>query len=263
MDLDGDGDLDLALVHPESLTLWENRGLASFELRREQALNFPQNAALGVDVDGDGTLEVVAANSLLDQPLATDRLLGYALAGEAAVTGAAHADNVAPCLFGGLTAALPGLPPTAVPVPVPESILVVVVHPHLRLDTRAARAALRPTLSLAAHVEQSGHLTGFIAACFLDDLDLLQRSMKDLVIEPQRMRSLPWVPRARHAATAAGALACSIAGSGPSMFAWVASEQTAEAVRDALQDCFRTQGLDNDSWISPIAKRGARILDPS
>ena len=206
---------------------------------------------------------VVAANALLDQPLPTDRLLGYALAGEAAIAGTPHGDNVAPCLFGGFTAALPGLPPTAIPIPVPESILAVVVRPHLRLDTKAARGILRPTLSLAAHVEQSGHLAGFIAACFLDDLDLLQRSMKDLVIEPQRMRSLPWVPRARHAATAAGALACSIAGSGPSLFAWVSSQQTAQAVRHALQDCFRAQGLDTDSWISPIAKRGARVLDPS
>ena len=133
----------------------------------------------------------------------------------------------------------------------------------VRLDTRAARATLRPTLSLSAHVEQSGHLAGFITACFLGDLDLLQRSMKDLVIEPQRMRSLPWVPRARHGAMAAGALACSIAGSGPSVFAWVSSQQTAQAVRSALEDCFRTQGLDCDSWISPIAQQGARILDPA
>ena len=51
---------------------------------------------------------VVAANALLDTALSRDRLLAFALAGEAAASGAPHADNVVPCLYGGLTAVVPG-----------------------------------------------------------------------------------------------------------------------------------------------------------
>jgi homoserine kinase len=43
-----------------------------------------------------------AANALLDESLSPKEILHYALAGEAFASGSSHADNVAPCLFGGL-----------------------------------------------------------------------------------------------------------------------------------------------------------------
>src|SRR5688572_25614822 len=42
---------------------------------------------------------VVAANQLLERPLASIELLTHAIAGEAVASGSRHADNIAPALF--------------------------------------------------------------------------------------------------------------------------------------------------------------------
>ncbi|MHC4078573.1 MAG: homoserine kinase, partial [Planctomycetota bacterium] len=112
---------------------------------------------------------VVAANELLGKPVSRDQLFDYALAGEAVASGAAHGDNVAPCLHGGLTAILPGAPRRVLELPVPDGLLCVLVRPHTQLDTRAQRSLLRADVPLPQHVEQAGHLAGFIAACYRND----------------------------------------------------------------------------------------------
>lgn len=203
---------------------------------------------------------VVAANALLGEPLPRARLFDYALAGEAAASGARHPDNVAPCLFGGLVATLPGDPPHNVAVPVPASWCAVVVRPRHRVDTRAARAVLAPTVSLAAHSAQTAYLAGFMAACLRGDFELLSRSLRDTLIEPQRRHLIPGFAAVQGAALAAGAAGCSIAGSGPSMFAWTANSESAAAVRDAMLGAFTGAGIQADAWISPVAGEAARVV---
>lgn len=201
---------------------------------------------------------VVALNALLPDPLPPERLLVHALEGERAASGAAHADNAAPCLWGGFTAVLPGDPVEVIPVPVPDGLHAVLVHPHLRLDTREARSILSPTLPLASHVRQGGHLAGVLAACFRNDPALLARHLRDVVVEPQRARLVPGFDRVKEAALEAGALGASLSGSGPSVFAWTRSETEAKRVREAMTAAFGGAGLESDAWISPVGAPGAR-----
>src|SRR5258707_20279 len=81
-------------------------------------------------------------------------------------SGSPHPDNVTPCLYGGLTLTRSVDPVDVVPLRLPEEIFCVLVHPHARLDTRTARAVLRPDIRLQDHVRQSSNLAGFIAGCF-------------------------------------------------------------------------------------------------
>jgi len=203
---------------------------------------------------------VVAADRLLGLALDRGRLLGYALVGEAAASGAPHADNAAPCLHGGLTAVVAHGPPRIVDLPVPSGIACVLVHPHLRIETRAARAILSPQVSLATSIEQSMHLAGFIAACYRNDIDLVAASMVDLVAGPQRARLIPGFDEAREAAIHAGAFAFAISGSGPSVFAWLRTSGAPAAVAAAVKDAFWRNGLASDSWITPLGSPGARIV---
>ncbi|MHC4853229.1 MAG: homoserine kinase, partial [Planctomycetota bacterium] len=203
---------------------------------------------------------VVAANELLGKPVSRDQLFDYALAGEAVASGAAHGDNVAPCLHGGLTAILPGAPRRVLELPVPGGLLCVLVRPHTQLDTRAQRSLLRADVPLPQHVEQAGHLAGFIAACYRNDLELLGRSLRDVVVGPQRARQIPGFDNARAAALAQGALGCAIAGSGPSLFAWVTSPEQADAVQTAVVNALQGQGVEADTWIGPVAADGARVV---
>jgi len=204
---------------------------------------------------------LVAANELLPNRLSNAQLLKYALVGEKAASGSAQADNIAPCLFGGLTLVIATDPVRVVPIPVPKEILTVLVHPRHRVETRRARDILKPDVPLADHVRQAAHLGGLIAGCYSKDLDLIKESFRDLLIEPQRAALIPALAEVKDAALRNGALGASISGSGPSVFAWVTSPETASKVRDAMLRAYRTKGVTEvDSWISPVSTQGARII---
>jgi homoserine kinase len=220
--------------------------------------------ALGSGMGGSAASAVaalVAANSLLERPLPTPALLDYALLGEQAASGTAHADNIAPCLFGRMTLVLSVYPVRYVSLPVPASILTVLVHPRLRVDTHNARSILKPSVAFADHVQQSANLGGFIAGCFGNDLEMIRHSFSDVVIEPQRASLIPGFAEVKAAAIECGALGASISGSGPSVFAWVTSDEAAATVRDAMVQAFRSHGITEvDSWISAVSQQGARII---
>jgi len=220
--------------------------------------------ALGSGMGGSAASAVgalVAANSLLERPLPTEALLEYALLGEQAASGTAHPDNIAPCFFGGMTLVLSLHPLRHVSLPVPASILTVLVHPRLRVDTHSARSILKPSVPLTDHVQQSANLGGFIAGCFGNDVEMIGHSFSDLIVEPQRAHLIPGFARVKATAMESGALGASISGSGPSVFAWVTSDQAAAQVRDAMVQAFRSNGLTEvDSWISPVSRQGATII---
>jgi len=241
------------------------------KLREDLRLDFGfqvglrKGIALGSGMGGSAASAVgglVAANSLLETPLPREMLMKYALLGEQAASGASHPDNIAPCLLGGMTLVLSGEPFRYVLLPVPEEILTVIIHPRIRVDTRRARAILKADVSLADHVRQSASLAGFISGCFTHDVEMIRQSLDDFLIEPQRASLIPGFAEVKAAALQQGALGASISGSGPSVFALVTSEQTAARVRDAMESAFRAQGVSElDSWISPVNRQGARIID--
>lgn len=200
---------------------------------------------------------VVAANALLDEPLATPVLLELALAGEAVASGASHPDNAAASLLGGLVLLLPDGSPQRIPVP--HGLACVLVHPHVEVTTRAARAMLAPSYPLSAFVTQSAHLAGFILGCCANDAELVRRCLRDTLIEPQRACLVPGFDEVREAALAAGALGSSISGAGPSVFAWVARDH-AQAVEASMRKAFRSRDVECDSWVSSLDAPGAYVL---
>jgi homoserine kinase len=203
---------------------------------------------------------VVAANALLPQPLSRLELLQFALAGEALASGARHADNIAPCLFGGLALTVGIDHPRVKQIPVPAAIRAVIVHPHMFLATAKARAILKLSVELSDFVWQTANLAGFISGCYTDDLEMIRASFQDVVIEPQRAALIPGFNEVRRGAMEAGALGCSISGAGPSMFAWTL-EATAPAVLAAMRREFARQLLATDQWVVELRSPGARLVD--
>lgn len=235
----------------------EARGLdGAYAVRVEKGI--PLSAGMGGSA-ASAVGAVVAVNALQESPLPREGLLPYALRGETAASGAPHADNAAPCLFGGLTAVF-GDPPEVLEVPVPPGLLCVLVHPDVLVDTRTARAGLAKDVPLAAHVRQSGRLAASLVACFRGDLTLLGRALRDELIEPQRAPLIPGFAGVRRAALEAGAIACSISGSGPTLFALAAGRGEAERARDAMRSAFRAHGTAAEGWISAAGGPGAAII---
>ncbi len=202
---------------------------------------------------------VVAANALLQEPVPRLQLLRFAMEGEIVASGSAHIDNIAPCLFGGLVLTVGIDHPRVKQIPVPPSLRCVLVHPHMFLGTREARAILKTDVSRSDFIWQSANLAGFISGCYSNDLDMIRDSFNDVIIEPQRHSLIPGFKDVQRGAMSAGALGCSISGAGPTIFAW-AEIQQAEAVRGAMVAAFTAHGLDSDCWISSLENYGARVV---
>jgi homoserine kinase len=230
-----------------------------FGLSVEIDKGIPLGSGLGGSA-ASAVAAVVAANALLPQPLSRLELLSFAMAGEAVASGARHADNIAPSLFGGLVLTVGIDHPRVKQIPVPAGIRAVVVHPHMFLATAKARAILKLSVELSDFVWQTAHLAGFISGCYTDDLDMIRASFEDVVIEPQRAALIPGFPAVRRGAMEAGALGCSISGAGPSMFAWTL-ESAAPAVLAAMRRAFSQHSLESDGWVVELRSAGARVIE--
>jgi len=202
---------------------------------------------------------VVAANALLPAPRSKLELLKFAMEGEAVASGSVHVDNIAPSLFGGLVLTVGIDHPRVKQIPVPQEVRAVVVHPHMFLSTRQARAILRRSVDLSDFVWQTANLAGFISGCYTNDLDMIRASFEDVVIEPQRQALIPGFSEVRQSAMRAGALGCSISGAGPAVFAWAAAA-CAEQVRAAMRSEFARAAVQIDDWMVEIRTTGAHIL---
>jgi homoserine kinase len=242
------------------LSILERRPLP-FGLRVALDKGIPLGSGMGGSA-ASAVAAVVAAAGLFDPPLTAEERLVHAVAGEAAASGAAHADNAAPCLWGGLTAVVGGDPPRVASIPVPPGVVCVLVHPRITIETRQARRVLPSQIALSAHVAQSMRLAGFLAGCFQGDLALVRHSMVDLLVEPVRSALIPGFAAARAAALAAGALGFGIAGSGPSVFAWTAGSEVAGGVEAGVRAAFAAAGLESDAWVGPLRRSGACLEPP-
>jgi homoserine kinase len=203
---------------------------------------------------------VVAANALLSKPCTKLELLKFAMQGEAVASGSLHVDNIAPSLFGGLVLTVGIDNPRVKQIPVPSEVRAVILHPHMFLSTRQARAILSRTVDLSDFVWQTANLAGFISGCYTNDLDMIRASLEDVVIEPQRQALIPGFQDVRRAAMAAGALGCSISGAGPTTFAW-ARTANATAVLEAMRAEFDRKSIEVDEWIVELETAGARVIE--
>ncbi len=230
-----------------------------FGLELELDKGIPLASGLGGSA-ASAVAAVVAANALLPTPCAKLELLKFAMQGEAVASGSMHVDNIAPSLYGGLVLTVGIDQPRVKQIPVPAAVRAVVVHPHMFLSTRQARAILKGSVAMKDFVWQTANLAGFISGCYTDDIDLLRESFEDVVIEPQRAALIPGFGEVRRAAISAGALGCSISGAGPTLFAWCLASH-ALAVREAMVVEFSHHGLASDHWTTPIDALGARVLE--
>ena len=238
--------------------LCEGSGICgSFRVLIEKGI--PLSSGLGGSA-ASAVASVFAANAALDLNLTDDLLLDYALAGEAVTSGAAHADNVAPCLLGGMTLLLEISGRQIVQLPIPENLFCVLVHPAVQLETKGMRNALLEQVPLTGHVQQSACLAAFVTACFRDDLSLLGDCMQDLLIAPQRGPQIPCFERACKAAMDAGAIGASISGSGPSLFALADGRTVASRIKAAFLDCYTAAGIHAEVWAAKPSLAGARLL---
>ena len=201
-------------------------------------------------------------NELLGRPLTQRDVVLSAMEGERAASGSAHADNVAPSVMGGIVLVRSYSPLDLVALPVPSDLHVSVVHPHCKVSTAEARKLVHArTFSMEQIVPNLGNLAALVAALAAGDLALLGRSIQDGLVEPLRAPLIPGFGAVKQAALDAGALGCSIAGSGPSVFAFTSDAGMAAKIGEAMQSAFESAaGLKSDLFSGCVAVQGARVV---
>lgn len=218
---------------------------------------------LGSGLGSSAASSVAAAfaiNELFDRPFKPEELIPFTMEAERIACGAAHADNVAPAMMGGFVLVRSYDPLDIVNIPSPDNLYCALVHPHIELRTEDSRKVLKKELQLKDAVVQWGNIAGLIAGLMKPDFALIGRSLTDVIVEPSRAMLIPGFDAVKQAALDAGALGCSISGSGPTIFALSNNKEQAEKISEKMADIFKSLKLDTDIYISRINKAGPRII---
>ena len=233
-------------------------GERGLRLRIEKRM--PLSSGLGSSA-ASAVAAAVAANAALDGELSDDDLVLCAMEGETFASGTPHGDNVGPSYYGSLVLVRSVVPPDIVRLPVPEGLSCAVLRPRIEVRTPESRALLGDSIPLKSAVRQWANVAGLVAALYREDFELLQRSLEDFVAEPVRGPGIPGFVDVKRAALDAGALGCSLSGSGPSIFALCRDAELAAVVAGAMQESFQTHvGIDSQTLLSPVGTQGARVI---
>ncbi|MEW2923062.1 homoserine kinase [Muricauda sp. ANG21] len=203
---------------------------------------------------------VWAMNELLGKPFSKLELVQFAMQGEKLASDVAHADNVAPAIYGGFTLVRSYEPLDIIPIPTPSELFATVIHPQIEIKTSDSRKILRTTISLAQGIQQWGNLGGLIAGLYQSDYDLIGRSLHDYIVEPIRSILIPAFDKIKANAIEAGALGCGISGSGPSIFALSKGESNAKKVAESMQETYKNIGVPFDIHISKVNTQGVKKI---
>ena len=201
---------------------------------------------------------VVGANILLDNIFSNEDLVRFAMAGEKLASGVKHADNISPCIYGGITLIRSIFPLDIVKLPAPD-LFVAIVHPQIEVKTSDAREILRKEVLLKDAIKQWGNIAGLVTGLLQNDHSLIGRSLEDVIIEPVRSMLIPGFDEVKKKSMEAGALGGGIAGSGPSIFMLCKGEQAAGSIETIMKDIYQKLGLKNQTYVSTINNKGISI----
>ena len=201
----------------------------------------------------------VAANHLLGNIFSANELIQFAMNGEKLASGVKHADNITPCILGGVSLIRSIHPLDIVPLSSPD-LYVTVVHPQIEVRTSDARQILKKQVLLKDAIRQWGNIAGLVAGFLKNDFDLIGRSLEDVIIEPIRSILIPGFDEVKARCKEAGALGGGISGSGPSIFMLSKDQVAAKAVAEVMKNVYERIGIEYFIYVTTINKKGVEIV---
>ena len=203
---------------------------------------------------------VFAANKLMNDRFSKEDLVRFAMNGEKLASGVKHADNIAPCIYGGVTLIRSIFPLDIIALNAPP-LFVTIVHPQIEVRTSDARSILKQQVLLQDAIKQWGNIAGLVAGLQQQDYELIGRSLEDVLIEPIRSILIPGFNLVKQKSKEAGALGGGISGSGPSIFMLSKEEETAKRVEKEMQGVYEAIGLDHHTYVTTINHQGITIVN--
>lgn len=200
------------------------------------------------------------ANSLLRNILSQNEMIHFAMFGEELASGIRHADNIAPCLLGGITLVKSTDPIDIIPLRCPD-LFVAAVHPQVEVKTSDARQILKKNILLKDAVKQWGNIAGLVAGIEKNDHALIGRSLNDVIIEPVRSILIPKFDEVKAKSLQLGALGGGISGSGPSIFMLTEKEETAQKISEMMKSIYDKIDINSFVYVSKINPAGIEIIN--
>lgn len=202
----------------------------------------------------------MGANIILGNIMSKDEMVHFAMFGEELASGVRHADNIAPCIYGGITLVKSTEPIDIIPLNSPN-LFVAAVHPQVEVKTSDSRQILKKNITLKSAVEQWGNIAGLVAGIQKNDFALIGRSLNDVIIEPVRSILIPRFDEIKSKSLQIGALGGGISGSGPSIFMLAEKKETAEKIADLMKAMYDEINIDNFVYVSRINPAGIEIIE--
>ncbi|MBS1530519.1 MAG: homoserine kinase [Bacteroidetes bacterium] len=237
----------------------KSNGRADIGLDIELHKKMPIGSGLGSS-SASTVAGLYAAKTLLGDDTDAVKLLPFARKGEEMACGHGHADNVAPALLGGFVLIRSYEPLDVIKLPHPKGLFCAIVFPDVDVPTREARQIIRNKIQMKDAVTQWGNIAGLVSGLFMNDIDLIGRSMQDVLVEPVRSMLIPGFYQMREIAMEMGAVSFGISGSGPSVFAFTKDEQTAMQITQKLKQHLAKLNIGANTYVSSINDEGPKVL---
>jgi homoserine kinase len=200
---------------------------------------------------------VLMANHCLGHPLDQAACLRLA------VTLEGHADNVVPCLLGGVQVAAVDERGHIVHarVPLRVELSAVVFVPEQRVLTHHARGLLPESVPLSDALFNVARSSLLVAALASGQLDALAEATRDRLHQPYRLPLFPAGATLLDAAMGAGALGAFVSGAGPSVLALCAAADAVDAVAEAFRATAESHAVSGSVLRLAISDTGAHVVD--
>jgi homoserine kinase len=195
-----------------------------------------------------------AINELFSMGYTREELVPIAAMGEVAAAGVAHADNVGPCIMGGLTIVC-GKHAESLDMP---DIGVVAILPDIEVNTRAARELLPACVPVKEMVQNVGKACTLVAGAAAKDPYMIGRSLSDSFNEKYRSPLIKGYEDVKAGALGQGAYGVAISGSGPTMIA-LCPKEASNKVEKAMAEEFASHGIACESFVTRVG-RGVEII---
>ncbi len=195
---------------------------------------------------------LVAANELLQAGLDKEQLFQIA----AQIEG--HPDNVAPALYGGLTACCIEQDEVfCVRLDAPEELAIAVAIPSFEVSTEQARAVLPTEVPFEDAVFSASRAACTLAAMVAGEWDVLGAAMNDRLHQPYRAPLIAGMAEVIAAARDAGAYGAALSGAGPTVVAFAGDER--DEILEAMVAAFGRFSVEAVAFWTKASNEGAAV----
>jgi homoserine kinase len=222
--------------------------------------NMPLGSGMGSSASS-AAAALIGINRMFGDCASEKELLEIGLLCETLACGSAHADNIAPSLFGGIVLIRDAQTADYVKIPVPDGLFCMIVHPNVEINTKEARSILPHNVPLKTAVKQWANIAALVSGLYENDFDLIRRSLKDHIIEPKRSKLIPHFSDMRKIALKNNLFNLSISGSGPSVFSLSDCENALNTTGCQIKRFLSEKGIESQYYISQLNPMGSYVIN--